>query len=74
MVGVDVATQINFQDVKGSQVHDYIWKCFGPDSTENMQIWWIQNCATCGAPDEIIRGEELHLNTDPLDKILRLLK
>ena len=35
---------------------EYIWKMFKTDSS-----WWIENCGTCGSPDNVIKGQEVHL-------------
>ena len=73
-IGRDVAREVDFEGIEGSQIHDYVWKTFGPASTKAKQIWWIQNCGLCGAPDDLIRGEELFLMRDSVEKIVRLLK
>lgn len=39
----------------------YAKALFGPSAENARQIWWIQNCATCGAPDDILKGSEIHL-------------
>ena len=36
--------------------YEYIWNMFKTD-----RRWWIENCATCGAPDNVCKGQEVHL-------------
>mmetsp|Transcript_2824 Transcript_2824/g.5855 ORF Transcript_2824/g.5855 Transcript_2824/m.5855 type:complete len:347 (-) Transcript_2824:266-1306(-) len=73
-VGRDVAAVIDFNKSRGSPTHDYVWKRFGPDSKKSDQEWWIENVGLWGGPDDVLKGEELHLARDPKEKIIRLLR
>ena len=65
---------VDLPSCKGSKIHDYVWKHFGPESTKKDQTWWVQNCGIWGAPDTFIQGEQLCLGTDPKEKIIKLLQ
>ena len=81
---MEVAKYVNFEAKRavssydfgmyGMSLHDYVWKHFGPASTKEDQKWWIRSVGCVGAPDDIINGEALHLMTDSVDKITRLLE
>ena len=59
-----------------SQHLKYANAIFGKNAEKTQQIWWIQNCATCGAPDDIQNGREIHifLPTTTRADILRWLQ
>ncbi|CAD7963725.1 unnamed protein product [Amoebophrya sp. A120] len=75
-MGVSVAREVPFWDkqYEGSRLHDYLASIFGPNATMQKQMWWLQNCGLCAAPDDVLRGEELCVAHDSVEKIVRLLK
>ena len=70
-VGVDLASRMDLS--VDQDPFTYIQKMFGPDSTAKDQIWWIQNCGLCGAPDDIVKGQQMHFMHDSVDKLVKLL-
>jgi hypothetical protein len=46
-----------------SRALKYLRDIFGNGAATTSQVWWIQNCASCGAPDDISRVDcsEIHL-------------
>jgi len=73
-IGRDVISAIDFPSMKGSSIHYYVLKHFGPYSTKQNQMWWIQNCGIWNAPDHVLNGRILNLRTDPKNRIIELLK
>lgn len=47
----------------------YVQAIFANDAVKSKQIWWIENCATCGAPDDIYKGSEIHLFLEKTTKV-----
>ena len=70
-IGVQVAEKVDFS--AGGATHKYVWDIFGPGATKAQQKWWIENCAGCGAPDDMKGHKQLHLLSDSAADIVEYL-